>query len=326
MSGTPTTYPSGSWARGGEVTQKEGGGNTLGFASLDLGQALWHGETHSPRNEHKPQGLLQLPATPPATGGHRRAAQKQLERSCSHGFNGRKTYVLSCISSVGIAALGCTDSLAQPNVSSTACPPAAEAQAQQVPSQPGFWGPPARSPPAPQEAALTLRHRSTRPAASAALPALWGARCCRFHLLGTKTQAVRLSCSKRVTQHTKHKASARLLLWGVWPGRGTKSTTQKGKFRTVQAGFQEHQDKVHSRLLGFHLGLKLAVPDSSTQPAPALSLALTRGSGGGDAAGGRRPHSKDAQDTKGTSSTRGESKMPESRTESLPCPRLIGKL
>lgn len=58
LSGTPTTYPSGSWARGGEVTQKEGGGNTLGFASLDPGQALWQGETHSPRSVHKPQSLL----------------------------------------------------------------------------------------------------------------------------------------------------------------------------------------------------------------------------------------------------------------------------
>lgn len=136
----------------------------------------------------------------------------------------------------------------------------------------------ATSPPVPQEATLTLRHRNTHPAASAALPALWGARCCQFHLLGTETQAVRLSCSNRLpegntgpgghsdTQSTM--TSAKPLLWGAQPGCGTKSTTQKEKFRTVQAGFQPSQAKTHSRLLGFHLGLKPTVPDSRTQTAP----------------------------------------------------------
>lgn len=57
-------------------------------------------------------------------------------------------------------------------------------------------------------------------------------------------------------------------LWHAQPGCCTKSTTQKGKFRTVQAGFHERQPKTHFRLLGFHLGLKLTVPDSSTQTAP----------------------------------------------------------
>lgn len=80
---------------------------------------------------------------------------------------------------------------------------------------------------------------------------------------------------QKVTQHTKHMAPSRLLLWGVQSGCGTKSTTQKEKFRTVQAGFQESQAKVHSRLLGFHLGLKPTVPDSSSQTAPAPSLSLT---------------------------------------------------
>lgn len=185
---------------------------------------------------------------------------------------------------------------------------------------------------------LTLRHQNTRPAASAVLPAPWGARCCQFHLLGTETQAVRLSRSNRLpeantgpgghsnTQSTM--ASARPLLWGAQPGCGTKSTTQKGKFRTVQAGFQQSQAKTHSRLLRFHPGLKPTVPDSSTQTAPCSVPGFhTKQWRGCCCQGGRRHHSKEhAEDTKGISSTQGEPKRPESRTESLPCTRLMGKL
>lgn len=60
-------------------------------------------------------------------------------------------------------------------------------------------------PPAPQEAALTLHHRNTHPAASAASPALWDAHCCWFRLCGrcTGSQALMLTLTPRKQPRTR---------------------------------------------------------------------------------------------------------------------------
>lgn len=127
-----------------------------------------------------------------------KGCQKLSEGSYSHGFDGTRRCVLSCTSSVGTVAQGCTHSPAHPNISSTACALTVSAQAELVPIQPHSGRTPVLFPPAPQEDALTLHHQNTRPAASVELPAPWGVCCCPYHLSGTETQAVRLSYTNRL--------------------------------------------------------------------------------------------------------------------------------
>lgn len=182
-----------------------------------------------------------------------------------------KSYVLSFISSVGIVALGHADSLAHPSVSSPACSPTAYALPSRYPHNQAHGG----HEPSPSCTAGSCTHLAPPKYPSCSFRSIASSVGCTLLLVSSVWKMHRQSGSHNQT-HSQKVTQDQVGIQtpeALWPdphsgvcGQAVvpKAPPKKGKFWTIQAGFKENHARMYSRLLGFHLGLKQTVPDSST--------------------------------------------------------------